>query len=96
MFPQRFLTYSLAQKYPTPHIHWEIEIFMPYPPPQNKKREKIIIDDEVTFHHPPSPDAFTTVSLKDTAQYPVLTVSNFPYSLRNRNFRASSATTKKQ
>ena len=41
------------------------------------------------------PDAPTATSTNASSQSPVLKVSNFPYSLRNRNFPTSSIGTKK-
>ena len=52
------------------------------------------IDDKITLYYSPSPDAFPTVFLKAYTLSPVLTVFNSPYSLINRNFYATSATTK--
>ena len=59
------------------------------------KKTKIKIDDKFTFCYPPAPNAFSTVSIKSSARYPGLTLSNFSYSLRHSNFHAISTITKK-
>ena len=53
----------------------------------NKKtgNPKTTIDDKVTFHFPPAPDASLAAPNNSYAWYPVLTVSNSPYSLKNHN-----------
>ena len=63
---------------------------------QKNKKDKKTNYDKVAFHYPPVPGALFTVSLKSIAQYPGSTVSNSPYSLRNRNFRVASTTTQKR
>ena len=40
LFPQSLLHNNLARQSPTPHIHWEITIFMPPPPKKNRKSQK--------------------------------------------------------
>ena len=67
---------------------------MPPPlPPQNKqKNPKTTIDGKVNLHYPPSPQASTAARNDASAQSPVSTVSNSPYSLINCNkyFRIAS------
>ena len=60
---------------------------------KTSKRKKKKIDDKVTFYYPRAPEYFYTSNPKDSYRYPVWTLSNSPYSLRNCNFYATSTTT---
>ena len=76
LFNQRILPNHLSWQSPTPHIHWEIVIFMPSPPPPKQiEKTKITIDGKVTFHYPLSPTIFTLFTQRLTPdilprQYP--------------------------
>ena len=85
-FYQRFMHNNLARQSPTPHIHWEIAIFMQPPPlPKKLKNQKITIDDKVTILNFPAPNASPSDPKYYSTQITVSTVSKYIYSLRNRN-----------
>ena len=59
---------------------------MPPAPPQKKqKKPKITIGNKFTFCCTPVPDASTAAPNDTSAWLHVSTVSNYPYSLRNRD-----------
>ena len=86
LFTQRLTQNTLARQYPTPHIHWEIAIFMPPPLPLKKPRksQKLQLMIKLICTIPLSPKLHLPLSTI-SPQIHGSTVSNSPNLLRNQN-----------